>query len=113
VLVVEDDRATSSALRVLLARKGWEVQVAASLADAMAAIDSAPDVVILDLMLPDGNGEAVLERARQSKLPSRIIVTTGASDQNRLAAVQRLGPDALLMKPIDFQELYRHLALID
>jgi two-component system, OmpR family, response regulator len=108
VLVVEDDPATYGALRAILSHRGWHVAVAVTLAEAMRQLDvSPPDCVILDLMLPDGNGVALLRAIRQRKLPVKVVVTTGAGDPNILQQTTGLAPDVLLRKPINLQELLR------
>ena len=64
LLLVEDDRATYSALRGILNLRGWDVRVATSVAEARAILDESVDAVILDLMLPDGHGEGLLPDIR-------------------------------------------------
>jgi len=110
LLVVEDDRTTSSALLAIFHRRGWEVLAAGSLAEAMPLLASSPDYLILDLMLPDGDGMLVLERIRADSLSIRVVVTTGSSDQ-RLDAIARLRPDAFLRKPVCLPELLRGLGV--
>jgi CheY-like chemotaxis protein len=114
ILLIEDDRATHNALRALFTRRGWEVTVVTTIAEALPRLDGTwpdppPDVVILDLMLPDGDGTAILRHVVAAALPTRMIVTTGSNDPARLAAVEKLHPDALLRKPIDLPTLLRHL----
>jgi DNA-binding NarL/FixJ family response regulator len=65
--------------------------------------------VILDLMLPDGNGASVLEHVRHVGLPTRVAVATGAGDWRSLLDEARLKPDAVFLKPIDFPRLVRWL----
>lgn len=107
MLLVEDDRATYTALRTLLALKGWQVDLATTVADALAALDPPPAWIILDLMLPDGNGLSVLQAVRSRRLGCRVAVTTGSNDPTVLNAVWGLGPEILLRKPIDLPELLR------
>jgi two-component system KDP operon response regulator KdpE len=109
VLIVEDDPATHGALRAILRHYGWDVSVAVSMAEALPVLATDPDVMLLDLMLPDGNGAALLEAIRRRKGATRVIVTTGASEPEQLAEVQALGPDAMLRKPIDLPALLRAL----
>lgn len=85
--------------------------VAATLAEGLAALDARPHWVILDLMLPDGDGGLVLRRVRDYGLPIRVVVTTGSHDPDRLRLVRALQPDALLGKPIRLPELLRHIGL--
>lgn len=113
LLLVEDDRATYTALRGILTLRGWDVVVATTVAEALAAAD-APDLdaVILDLMLPDGQGETVLKTLRErdgnGRLP--IAVTTGVSDAQRIANVERLGATVLLRKPIALADLLKAIS---
>lgn len=111
LLLVEDDPSTARALRAILERKGFVVVVAATLAAGLAALDARPDWMILDLMLPDGDGGDLLHRVRERGLPVRVVVTTGSHDHDRLRRVDGLRPDALLGKPIRLQDLLGHLGL--
>lgn len=108
VLIVEDQAAARDALRRLARREGFEVQTAATTAEAMAALDPTPDCVVLDLVLPDGEAEAVLAKIRSEGLPVRVVaVVTGMSDTTRLQKVSELRPELLLYKPIDSEVLFR------
>src|SRR4051812_484712 len=64
LLVVEDDPTTSLALKVLFTRRGWEVAVASSVAEGLVLVDQLPACIILDVMLPDGDGTAILRKVR-------------------------------------------------
>jgi DNA-binding response OmpR family regulator len=113
LLLVEDDRATYTALRGILTLRGWDVVVATTVAEALdAAAVPDLDAVILDLMLPDGQGETVLKTLRQREHGARlpIAVTTGVSDAQRIADVERLGATALLRKPIALAELLKAIS---
>ena len=105
LLLVEDDPATYNALKGIFSRRGWDVVVAPSLAKALSHVPEGFDTIILDLMLPDGDGIAVLRQIRSLKLSSRVIVPTRINDQQRLDAVNALQPDAILHKPIDIHAL--------
>ena len=78
VLLVEDDAGSANALRILLSHNGYEVIIAPTLGESMRKIDSSIDAVILDLMLPDGDGGQLLAHIRKSNLPIRVLVTTAA-----------------------------------
>jgi DNA-binding NarL/FixJ family response regulator len=64
-----------------------------------------PDWLLLDLMLPDGDGIKVLEHVRKIEAPVKVCILTGCGDQNRLDAVKQLGPDGFITKPVDFAVL--------
>lgn len=112
MLLVEDDPATAGALRAILSRKGWAVEVAGTLAEALGLVGRAPppDWLVLDLMLPDGDGVSLLRKIRADGLTVRVAVTTGSADRSRLDAVAALRPDLFLSKPIDLGELLGAMA---
>ncbi len=110
VLLVEDDRSSRLALTVLLRDRGWNVTPVATLAEGIRELASRPDEVIVDLMLPDGDGATLLKYVRDAHLPVRVTVTTAVSDTPRLERVRRLHPDALLTKPLDMPRLVKALS---
>jgi two-component system, OmpR family, response regulator QseB len=106
VLVVEDDRSSRLAMAGILRSCGSEVITVASVAEALSVLRSRPiDAVVLDLMLPDGDGTNVLREVRAMKLSLRVCVVTAVSDSEVLGRVKSFRPDALLRKPIDVNEL--------
>lgn len=105
ILIVEDSSIARRAMESLFRMRGWHVASAATVEGAMAELDRQPDCILLDLFLPDGDGEQVLRRVREAGLPSRVIVSTGCHDGARLEALMRLDPVALLHKPLDFSEV--------
>ena len=110
VLLIEDDSTSSYALGTILRRQGWEVTTAKTLAEGMRQLDARPHQVILDLMLPDGDGDKILQHIRASNLPMRVMVTTGSLDPAQLARVNSHAPDAILSKPLNLNSLLRELA---
>jgi DNA-binding response OmpR family regulator len=105
VLLVEDDAVSASALAMILRRRGFEVTQVGTIAEGFNRLAEQPDFLILDLMLPDGDGQTILQHIRTQNLSTRVLVTTAASDPNRLRAVRDLKPDLLLLKPIDITRL--------
>ncbi len=87
------------------------MQTAASVAEAMPLLLTLPNYVILDLMLPDGNGITLLEWIRAGAFPIKVAVTTGSNDQEHLDGVMRLRPEALLKKPIKLLDLLNGLGV--
>jgi len=107
MLLVEDHEATRTLLRRLLVLCGWEVSEAGTVAEGLAQLDPPPDGLVLDLELPDGDGETILRAVRDGHLATRVFVNTGVEEPTRLDSVSELRPDALLHKPIDSQGLSR------
>jgi DNA-binding response OmpR family regulator len=109
-LLVEDDPDTSEALTRILTRRGYEVDCASSVRQALLKLEAAPDCIVLDLMLPDGNGVELLRHVRACGLPVRIAIATGAGDTDLMSDAILLKPDAFFTKPIDATELVSWLA---
>lgn len=105
MLIVEDDLTSASALSIILDHRGFEVVRAESVHEGLELLETRPEWVILDLMLPDGGGEAILAEIRMTGQKTRVVVTTGASDPERIRALDRLDPDVVLPKPIDLAQL--------
>jgi len=105
VLVVEDDPESYQALSKILKHVGYEVLTAPTLAAGADLLASEPRFVVLDLMLPDGNGKELLRDIRDRRLPIKVAVLTAVSDPNLLEEVRQLGPEALFGKPVDVPRL--------
>jgi DNA-binding response OmpR family regulator len=110
ILIVEDDADIARALNLRLRSAGYETSVAV---DAVSAVSGArqfsPDLVLLDLGLPGGNGYAVLERLRGlGSLTAIPVVVLSAWDRevNEPRALAE-GAQAFLAKPIDDEDLLR------
>jgi two-component system, OmpR family, KDP operon response regulator KdpE len=111
VLLVEDDLRAHQLLRQILVRVGWDVVSATTQAGGLARIGCGLECVLLDLGLPDGGGEAILETIRSSRLAIRVAVMTAEGDPERLRRVAALEPDLFMSKPIDLPELIGWLDL--
>jgi DNA-binding response OmpR family regulator len=109
VLLVEDDASTSNALHQLLTAYGYQVAVVGTVAAANAAVDESIYAVILDLMLPDGDGGDVLRKIRAAGYKTHVCITTGVSSPLWLERIQALAPDCILQKPIDLAQLLEKL----
>lgn len=103
-MIVEDDSATRDSMGGLFTFYGWDVCLAPTLAEALTLLAHGlePDFLILDLRLPDGDGEAVLKAVKDRGLRTRVIVCSGAADDPlRLIRLREMNPDLTLVKPID------------
>jgi two-component system OmpR family response regulator len=107
VLIVEDEPAASRAAVKLCRMFGLDPVPATTLAAALAALARAPlpDFILLDLMLPDGNGTEILYRVREGRLPCRVAIATGTADPAMIAAAEALAPERMMFKPIDIPTL--------
>lgn len=114
MLIVEDDRTTADALRAILAYRGYDAHVAYTLSEGRAALtgESGFRYLVLDLMLPDGDGAELLRQIRDQNLPVRVAVTTAVNDLTRLRTVAQLSPECVLRKPIELSQLLSGLKLV-
>src|SRR5262249_11862170 len=102
VLIVDDYGPGREALAKLFSLLGWETCTAGTVSVAFERLDPLPDVIVLDLGMPDGPGELLLRRVRHEGIPIKLfIVSTGESDSERLSSVASLHPDLIVLKPID------------
>jgi CheY-like chemotaxis protein len=108
-LVVEDDRVARLALTKILESLGREVETAATLAEGLSKTTAEVQCMLLDLVLPDGDGIEILRQVRSQSLPIRVAVTTGVSDPDLLAAIYALNPDAVFHKPLHLPDIARWL----
>jgi DNA-binding NtrC family response regulator len=107
-LLVDDDASTIEALSVIVRRAGFEPVVAGSLAEARQAIEEAPpDLVLLDLQLPDGNGFDLLQRLQD--LPAEVVLITGHGTLDAAVDALRSGVADFLTKPLDVDRLRKIL----
>ena len=109
VLVVDDEPQILRALQTNLRGAGYEVQTAATVAEALAAAAiHPPDAVILDLVLPDGSGTDVCRELRTwSSMP--IVVLSAVGDEQEKVAALDAGADDYVTKPFGMEELLARL----
>jgi len=109
VLVVDDDPALLRALRIGLDARGFEVIVARTAAEGLSrAAHSMPDLVVLDLGLPDLDGVEVCRRLRQwTEVP--VIVLSALDTEDRKVLALDSGADDYVTKPFGMQELEARL----
>jgi PleD family two-component response regulator len=108
ILVVEDDFDISNMLRIYFAGQGYEVQVAPRGGDALIATrKQLPNLIVLDIMLPDMNGYDVCRELRQTTRTSHIpiIFLTQKDERSDKIAGLELGADDYITKPFDIEEL--------
>jgi DNA-binding response OmpR family regulator len=102
ILVVDDEPAIIQVVRDRLAREGYAVLSARTGEQALALVSAdAPDLIILDLMLPDLDGFEVLRSLRQSGRDEPVIVLTARDDDVDMIVGLELGADDYVVKPFN------------
>ena len=105
VLVVEDEKSISGFIRAILSSNGYDVIIARSGSEAFSMIIShCPDLVVLDLGLPDMDGMQIIETVRQwTQLPI-IVVSARSYERDKVSALDK-GADDYITKPFGAAEL--------
>src|SRR5258708_5351745 len=110
LLLVDDEDNLRSMLEAALSHLGFEVFPAANGRDALAAIDDVkPDVVVLDVMLPDLDGFDVCRRLRSEGIKTPIVFLTAKDATEDKVRGLTLGGDDYLVKPFSLEELVARL----
>ena len=112
VLIVEDESSISEPLAAHLAREGFSAEVAGTIADARAALDrDDPDVVLLDVMLPDGDGRDLCREVRARSDVPIVMLTARGEEVDRIVGLE-LGADDYVVKPFSAGELVARIRAI-
>lgn len=105
-LAVDDDPNFLSALEELTDQVGFETTSVTSLEEAKTKFsENIPDVVLMDLVLPDGSGFELLKGLEQAAASTEVILITGHASVDSAVEALRLGVTDFLMKPIDVDRL--------
>ncbi len=105
ILVVDDERPIRRALEVTLAKAGYSVGSATDASDALTqAALHPPDLVILDLMLPDGDGAELTKQLRDWLQAPILLISAVGEEQDKIRALDA-GADDYLTKPFGIGEL--------
>jgi two-component system repressor protein LuxO len=111
LLLVEDTPSLALLYRSVLARAGYDVVAATTLAEARTECSRArPGLVLLDLQLPDGDGLDLLDTLRSESPETRVIVITANGSINRAVQAMRAGAFDFLVKPFDEARLLSAVA---
>ncbi len=110
ILLVDDHQASIMGLSELLKLEGHEVELAADGPQALKmARESKPEVILCDLGLPGMTGHEVARELRKTGIDARLLALTGFVDLASKEEALEAGFEAVLAKPIDLQQLNRHL----
>jgi two-component system KDP operon response regulator KdpE len=109
LLVIDDDSAVTDLLSLLLKSNGFEVAATNNSTEGLTMIrDISPDVVILDLMMPEMDGWQICKAVREfSQVP--IIILSALNDPSMIASVLDAGADDYLTKPTPSRVLIAHI----
>ena len=111
VLIVDDDRDIVTIVSTILGGRGWDIKAAYNGREALEAVTlSKPDIILLDIMMPEMNGIEVLKRIKKIDTDARIIMITAFGDVESYLDSMELGAYEYINKPFETEEL---LEMID
>jgi two-component system response regulator RegX3 len=112
ILVVEDEPTIAEPLAETLGRDGFTAEIAGTVADALASFHGqVPDVVLLDVMLPDGDGRDLCRDIRKESDVPIIMLTARGEEMDKVIALE-LGADDYVVKPFSARELAARIRAI-
>jgi two-component system response regulator RegX3 len=112
ILVVEDEEAISEPLAESLRRDGFDAEVAGTLSSARESIrQRPPDLLLLDVMLPDGDGRDLAREIREGSGVPIIMLTARGEEIDRILGLE-LGADDYVVKPFSMRELTARIRAI-
>jgi two-component system, OmpR family, response regulator RegX3 len=112
VLLVEDEESITAPLAEALSREGFEPLVAGTVAEALELAGSrTPDLVLLDLMLPDGSGLDVCRELRSRSAVPIIMLTARGEETDRVVGLE-VGADDYVVKPFSARELIARIRAV-
>ena len=108
ILIIDDDRAVVRLLVVRLGKEDYMVRSAMTSEEGLSLVASfQPDLVLLDVPLPDLSGLEVLKRIRAINSAIAVVMVTGNTDPQRAREALELGAVAYVDKPFDYAYLKR------
>jgi DNA-binding response OmpR family regulator len=114
ILLVEDDELLAEGIVSALARAGFAVNwLATGKAACTQVVAEPPDIMLLDLGLPDMDGMEVLKVVRQKKLPTQVLILTARDSTNAKVIGLDSGADDYLTKPFELDELLARLRVLE
>ena len=112
VLVIEDERPIAEPLADALRREGFDVHLAATAADGLEAFSAqAPDIVLLDVMLPDGDGRALGRRLRAERPDMALVFLTARDSPGEIVGALGFGDD-YITKPFNIDEVIARVTAV-
>ena len=107
ILLVEDEAVFANAVKKHLQRKGYNVNLALDLETARHYYKkNIPDLILLDMRLPDGSGLDLLSEIKSKNIAIEILVMSAYGELEDAVSAMKLGASDYLKKPIDLEELY-------
>ncbi len=114
VLLIDDEKGLTDMLSMLLETRGYSVEVAHTASDGLQKATSQYDLILLDLVLPDGNGLSVCRQMKEQRETAHIpiiMLSAHSMSEDKVEGLY-LGADDFLVKPCDHEELFARMEAV-
>jgi len=106
ILIVDDEAGIIQEIKEFLEEEGYEVYTADTGKAGMQLIEEIlPDVILIDVKLPDTSGNEVLRFCKEKSPKTKTVIVTGYVDQHVMDEAELLGRDAFLQKPFNLEKI--------
>jgi len=106
ILIVDDEAGIVQEIKEFLEEEGYEAYVADTAKAGIRLVEELqPDVVLIDVKLPDASGTEVLRACKEKSPKTKTIMITGYVDQNVMDEAEKIGRDTFLQKPFDLVKI--------
>jgi CheY-like chemotaxis protein len=113
ILVVDDEPLVRDLLVQFLSLRGYRTLGVKNGPEALSMVEqSPPDLILLDLLMPGMDGVEVLRQLRQRKYRGGVIIISASHDEDRLDEAWVMGPQEIIWKPIDLEQLLMAIQLV-
>mgnify|MGYP000207979789 CR=1 FL=1 len=101
ILIVDDEQSILDMLKLQLEFEGYSVYTAGNAAEALDKLSNCPDIILLDIMMPQMNGLEVLEKIKEKNENQKVIMMTAYSTLDKVLKSHKEGATNYVMKPFD------------
>ena len=110
ILMVEDDSTIAFAVKYAVEQEGFNLDIAENLENARKIVNSKEyDLILLDVMLPDGNGYEFLKQLREHDEDTPVIFLTACDEEVNIVMGLDIGGDDYIQNRLELENLYREL----
>ena len=110
ILIIDDETGIVDEVKTYFEEEGYTVYAADTGREGLEVLEKhKPELVLLDMKLPDMSGIQVLKICKEKYPAIKVIVNTGYVDQNIIDEAERLGRDAFLQKPFNLERLQQEI----
>ena len=110
ILIVDDEAGIVQEIKEFLEEEGYEAHTADTAKTGILMIEELkPDVILIDVKLPDASGTEVLRACKEKSPKTRTIMVTGYVDQNVMDEAELIGRDTVLQKPFNLVKIVEEI----